>query len=98
MDSKSHPSQYLPTTASNCLHYSLQTTEVFLYVFDAALMFITALTLAFFYPSGVITGGDKNRMYPDGSQELRSLVSVDIHSMRHWDGPTPECERRDIRQ
>jgi hypothetical protein len=55
---------------------SLQTTEVFLYVFDAALIFLVTFILAVCHPSEMITDEYGTIVHPDGSQELGSLVSL----------------------
>ncbi|KAK1476155.1 hypothetical protein CCUS01_05259 [Colletotrichum cuscutae] len=59
----------------------LQTTEAFLYVFDAALIFLVTFILAVFHPSKVMTvdeGG--NFISAERSQELRSFVSLGTSS------------------
>ncbi|KAJ0125392.1 Protein RTM1 [Diaporthe amygdali] len=61
----------------------LQTTEVFLYIFDAALMFLVTFILAAFHPSAVMTVDEYgNIVSPDGSQELGSFVSLGTHSVQ----------------
>ncbi|KAK1527161.1 uncharacterized protein CCOS01_07423 [Colletotrichum costaricense] len=55
----------------------LQTTEVFLYVFDAALIFLVTFLLAVFHPSKVMTvDEDGNVISAEGSHELRSFASL----------------------
>ncbi|KAJ0282433.1 hypothetical protein COL940_005182 [Colletotrichum noveboracense] len=59
----------------------LQTTEVFLYNFDATLIFLVTFILAAFHPSKVMTADDDgNIVSPDGSHELRSFVSLGTYS------------------
>ncbi|KAF4834186.1 Protein RTM1 [Colletotrichum siamense] len=59
----------------------LQTTEVFLYIFDATLIFLVTFILAAFHPSKVMTvDDDGNIVSPNGSHELRSFVSLGTYS------------------
>ncbi|KAF4775291.1 hypothetical protein HER10_EVM0008860 [Colletotrichum scovillei] len=59
----------------------LQTTEVFLYVFDAALIFLVTFILAVFHPSKVMTvDEDGNVISAEGSHELRSFVPLGTSS------------------
>lgn len=54
---------------------SLQTTEVFLFVFDAALLFLVTFILAAFHPSKVMTvDEDGNVTSTEGLHEMRSFV------------------------
>jgi hypothetical protein len=68
--------------------YSLQTTEVYLYIFDAALMLTVTVVLAVFYPSWVITDGDGVYIHPNETEELHSLAGVDVHSVQGLQVPS----------
>ncbi|ETS74388.1 hypothetical protein PFICI_14254 [Pestalotiopsis fici W106-1] len=71
----------------------LQTTEVFLYVFDAALMFVVTVVLAIDYPNGEETGFEEVKSEPEGPLELRNLIPGNVHSMQQWEGPSPTAYR-----
>ncbi|KAK1638694.1 RTA1 like protein-domain-containing protein [Colletotrichum phormii] len=59
----------------------LQTTEVFLYVFDAALIFLVTFIPAVFHLSKVTAVDEDGNIVPvEGSHELRSFVSLGTNS------------------
>jgi hypothetical protein len=75
---------------------SLQTTEVFLYVFDAALMFLVSVVLAIDYPDGEVMGFEEVKLESEGLVELRNLIPDDVHSMQGWEGPSPAGHGKQI--